>query len=335
MILTAISTASADPTASLFYSLPSEYVLGQSSPTISEYNISSASQTTIQELKFTIGSPVTGTVNSVAITTGGQTFSAPVIFGNVDISGLSIPVPGGVGGVNIFVTPTFGAVGGVNGIASNTKSTISLSAINNVNITPVASSTMTLVSTKPTVYLASGDNTGLVSGQFKLADIVIAADQAGNLGLAQIPLSIKTIGNVNIPSQSLVIRDANNNPVTNASASLSAISANGTGLVNISFSPSYTLGAGTAQTFKVYANVQGVTGNAGTNSITTLLGAPSSFQWNDINGNVTGLTGDLLPGASYSPTTGNVPEPATATLLTAGMILSLASARTRTLKRSS
>ena len=212
MILTAISTASADPTASLFYSLPSEYVLGQSSPTISEYNISSASQTTIQELKFTIGSPVTGTVNSVAITTGGQTFSAPVIFGNVDISGLSIPVPGGVGGVNIFVTPTFGAVGGVNGIASNTKSTISLSAINNVNITPVASSTMTLVSTKPTVYLASGDNTGLVSGQFKLADIVIAADQAGNLGLAQIPLSIKTIGNVNIPSQSLVIRDANNNP---------------------------------------------------------------------------------------------------------------------------
>ncbi len=333
-----INTSHADPTVSLYYSLPSEYVLGQSSPTISEYNISYTDLEMIQQLKFSVSASGLGTVSNVSITTGGQTFSAPVVGNVADIQGLNIPVPAGPGGINIFVTPSYAAVGGPNGLSSNTKSTLALSYVKSTNpttqyvstsATSVASSTMTLVSTKPMVYLASGDNTSLVNGQFKLADITVAADQAGNLSLAQIPLSIKTFGNVNIPSQTLVIKDANNNIVTNASASLSAVGINSTGLVNISFSSGYMLGAGTAQTFKVYADVQGVTGNAGTNSITSLLGAPSSFQWNDINGNVTGLTGDLLPGASYSPTTGNVPEPTTAALLTTGVILSLTNARKR------
>ncbi len=297
-----------NPTPLVSQTLPSQYMIGPSSPSIATFNIfSTSSSATITELKFTTGG-TSNAVTSIAITSGNVTLSAPVIGNVADISGLNIPVPAGFNGVNVTVTPTYSAVGGTNGISSNSPSTINLTYVKSIDayqqtsiITPNISSgqTIYLVASLPHVAITNNtknNSNSLVNGQVELADVTVSADAAGQIKIQSIPLTITTTGSVNLAGQSLIVKDANNNVITTASANLVTAPANSTALVAISFNPSYQIGAGSAQTFKIFANVQGVAGMPGTQSITTNLGLATSFLWSDVNGNATGLTGQYLAG---------------------------------------
>jgi hypothetical protein len=62
---------------------------------------------------------------------------------------------------------------------------------------------------------------------------------------------------------------------------------------------------GTSETYTVYGTFSAVSGAAGTQSVTFGLGAKGNFQWNDVVGGVTGITGTNLntyPNTTQSKT---------------------------------
>ncbi|MEI7777278.1 MAG: peptidoglycan-binding domain-containing protein [bacterium] len=311
------------PTIVSSATLPSQFIIGPSSPTIATYNIiSTSTNATIQELRFSVAGA--GTVAQLAISAGGVTATAPVVSGIADFTGLSIPVSAGYGGVNLTLTPTYASVGGTNGIASNSFSTTTLVGImsrsgnsttqlgqtasgSSGSLTVTGEVPFVLVSSKPTVSINSGSTNGLVTGQVELADVTVSADQNGNIKVEALPISITTSGAVNFASTTagLVVKDANNNTITVASATFPDIAANSTGTTTISFAGGYQVGAGSSQVFKIFANAQGVSGNAGTQSVATKIGTQSLFKWDDVNGNATNLSGSYItnfPSATHTTT---------------------------------
>ena len=305
-----------NPTIVSSASLPSQYIIGPSSPTIATYNIiSTSTNATIQELRFNVAGA--GTVSQLAITAGGVTATAPVVSGVADFTGLSIPVTAGYGGVNLTLTPTYASVGGTNGIASNSFSTTTLTGImsrsgnattflgttasgNNGSLTVTGEAPFVLVSSKPTVSINSGTTNGLAAGsQAELADVTVSADQNGNIKVLNLPISVTTSAGVTFASTSasVVVKDANNNviPSNIVSVTFPDLAANSTGTTTISFNGGYQVGAGSSQVFKIFANPATLTSsNAGTVSVSTKIGAQSLFTWADVNGNASNLTGTYI-----------------------------------------
>ena len=323
LITIAQGGVTSNPTIVSSATLPSQFIIGPSSPTIATYNIvSTSTNATIQELRFSVAGA--GTVAQLAISAGGVTATAPVVSGIADFTGLSIPVSAGYGGVNLTLTPTFASVGGTNGIASNSFSTTTLVGImsrsgnsttqlgqtasgSSGSLTVTGEVPFVLVSSKPTVSINSGSTNGLVSGQVELADVTVSADQNGNIKVESLPISVTTSGLVNFASSTanLVVKDANNNIITVASASFPTIAANSTGTTTISFTGGYQVGAGSSQVFKIFATALGVSGNAGTQSVATQIGTQSLFKWDDVNGNATNLSGSYItnfPSATHTIT---------------------------------
>ena len=205
LITIAQGGVTSNPTIVSSATLPSQFIIGPSSPTIATYNIiSTSTNATIQELRFSVAGA--GTVAQLAISAGGVTATAPVVSGIADFTGLSIPVSAGYGGVNLTLTPTYASVGGTNGIASNSFSTTTLVGImsrsgnsttqlgqtasgSSGSLTVTGEVPFVLVSSKPTVSINSGSTNGLVTGQIELADVTVSADQNGNIKVEKLPIA--------------------------------------------------------------------------------------------------------------------------------------------------
>jgi hypothetical protein len=299
------------PTIVSSATLPSQYLIGPSSPTIATYNfIATSSAATIQELKFSASSSVANAISSIAISANGQTLSAPVVSGVVDISGLNILIPAGFGGVNVVVTPTYSPVGGVNGIASNSTTTISLIYVKSLSgnqttvINPsVASQTMTLVSSKPTLAVAS-PNVSLATGLTEIADITVSADANGAIKVNNLPIAVQSSGQAvvnasSIASSTLQVQNAGGTVISTATDTGLTVTAGSNGTDTISFAGGYQIAAGTSETFRIFATTAPGTGAAPQNQLGTRLGTAGSFTWTDVNGNVGSLTAVLLPSAAY------------------------------------
>ena len=280
-----------------------QFVTGNSTFPVVIYNaVSSIGNSTITEMDFT-------TTNSTiaSVTVGGQT--ATVVSGTAIVTGLNINVPSGYAGVNIPVSVKYNAVGQngltTDGLTSSVSLTLVKSqngsnAVATLNVSPaVASNVMTLVASKPTVVVANPGSTVTLQGQTELIDVTVSADAAGDINLDALPISVTENGSgLSIASQTLVVKDANNNIVTTATGTLAVTS---TGTTTVSFlngvSTGYRIPAGTSQTFKIFASPTGYSGTAGTLSLGTQLGAASLLKWTDIQG---GSAESALTGSSMA-----------------------------------
>ena len=96
-----------------------------------------------------------------------------------------------------------------------------------------------------------------------------------------------TPGGLGIVAGSVQLRDSTGSTIITNTNSL-----NGSG--NFTFAIPRQINLGSSETYTVYANISGVAGPAGTQTVTFQLGNKSSLLWNDVFGNALNLSGDLI-----------------------------------------
>jgi hypothetical protein len=288
-----------------------QYVTGGTVKKIVTYKVTSTNNVpaTVQRLVFAVSA-----ADSIQSVTVGST-TAAVAGGVADVTGLSIAVPGTPAGVTIPVTVTYSCfVGGNTGSGCNltnspvtprtalvTLNTVeAMSGSTLITLSPAAASqSMSLVASKPSLSVNSTNASGLVNAEVKIGEVTVTADAGGDIQVTQIPFNV-SVNAATAPTLSACrIADGS---TTVAGSSVSACAA---GAVNAIFGSAQTIAAGTSKTYSLYATVGGMTGAAGTVSISTNVNTPASFLWNDVIGGGTAptLNGSLVnnyPTASYS-----------------------------------
>ena len=138
----------------------------------------------------------------VSATVGLQTGSVDAN-GNIVVSGLSYPVPSGLSATNIPVTVTYKSIP-LTGPDYQT-STLTLTAVKSQSGTSgvvtsgtlnIPSNTMHVVASKPTVALAGVSSITTMSGTAaqNIISVSVKADEAGDVDLLSLPLTITTSG---------------------------------------------------------------------------------------------------------------------------------------------
>jgi len=274
---------------------------GSSNQAIATFFATSTAGTTITELGFSAsGTGATLTSNAISsVTVGGITSN---MVGTTSlVTGLSIPVPSGFGGVNIPVTVTYAPFGTnpnsnktIQLILSHIKfstggqpTTVDAPVYNgvNTNLTPVSSPVMTIVGTVPTVSLAAPSSV-LTTGTQEIATVTVTPGSTGNMILNQLPVTLGT-STVNILPSSLTVQ------VGSSVIQTSQTSPTGNS-VNIVFTGGYTIQANTPVTFGIYGTVTGSVGTGGQSSVVTNITPSTSFLWTDVTGNASGITGQYI-----------------------------------------
>jgi hypothetical protein len=307
---TVTSAASTLASSTLVSSSPTgQFVVGGSTFGIATYKLSTASagtQANVRELRFT----TTGTDAITSITVGGVT--SPVVSGAATVSGLNIAISST--GTDVPVTVKFSGfqnstTGGSLQDSSLTSSVyVTLGHIEATSgsgsvitsVTPVNSSTMKLVASKPVVTVSAGNTDTLVLGaENKVGEFTVSADANGKISVATTSLSLSAIGVTAVEFSSARIADGN---TTISSASLVAGPTSSTTPVFV-FSPAYEISAGQSKTFSVYAIVTGTAQSSITPYVTSRLTSGASFEWKDVIGGNTAQTGASIqnfPTSSFT-----------------------------------
>jgi hypothetical protein len=272
---------------------------GQSSFAIGTFNFKNTGGVggaIIKDVTVTVPANTIGSVTMNGVT-------AQVVSTTATLYNVGVVVPADASGINVPMTVSLVCVGASNGCAgvSNTTATASItnvtynngssiaSVVPTVAITPVSK----LVASKPTLALTTTAGSGLTNGSVKIGEFTVSADNAGDIKIEAIPVTVSTSTGVAIASSTMELRDSTGNTViiggsgVNGTASLS-----GTGIFQ--FTSPRTIAKNTTETFTVYATISGVSGAANTANLTFGLGAKASFLWTDVIGAVTGITGAQL-----------------------------------------
>ena len=268
-----------------------QFVVGGTTQSIATFKIStSQSDAVVRKLKFT----TTGTDAIESITVNGVT-AGVIAGGTTTVSGLSIPVT--TTGTDVTVTVKYSGfknstTGGAltTGVASVivTLGEVEATSGNGTTITnmiPVASQTMSLVASKPTVTVSAGGTDTLNIGALsKIGEFTVSADANGKIAVASTSITISTVGitNPELATSTLVLKDGGVN-VSNVNYSTFYSSTTPV----ISFTSPYEIQAGTSKTFSLYGTINGAAQNGIVPRANTTLGQ-SGFKWVDtIGGNVT------------------------------------------------
>jgi hypothetical protein len=265
---------------------------GSTNQAIATFFATSTSGTTITELGFSAsGTGATLAQDAISsVTVGGVT--TPMTGTTSLVTGLSIAVPSGFGGVNIPVTVNYTPFGATP--FSNKFVQLILSHIKTVSggqtttsnapvyasggtMTPVYSPTMLVVGTVPTVSLAAPSSV-LTTGTQEIATVTVTPGSTGNMILTQLPVTLGT-STVNILPSSLSLQVGN--------SVIATTPANGTGVFEdlVINNGGYNIQANTPVTFAIYGTVTGSTGVGGSSSVVTSVQPASSFLWTDVTGN--------------------------------------------------
>jgi hypothetical protein len=149
-----------------------------------------------------------------------------------------------------------------------------------------SSNTMQVAGVAPVVSLIAPAGT-LTTGTVKIGSVTIVAP-TGNMTLNNLPLVITGSGATTTTgvANSIIVKDASNgSTISTASTAVSATD----GSTTVSFTGGYTIAAGSAgKTFDIYAPVifSPTSTQSGSARINLGLGAPTGFNWFDVNGNV-------------------------------------------------
>ena len=280
-----------------------KYLVASSSAVqpVGAFNIKSGNGigSTVREIVVTVPANTVGTVVlngvEVGVISGVATFSNDIAIPS-NTTGIDLPISfklvcanspltGCHGVTNSNVTATISSVRYYDGVIDNTiVPTLAVTAANK------------MVTSKPTVLANSGTAAFITGSAVELGTVTVTADANGDIGIASLPVTVSFPGTITLTN--LRLSDDNGNTVV---AGTSAVAAPTTGTVNnITFSTPDVqgkIGAGQSKTFRIYANI---TGSLGTNeSVTTYLGAASTFSWVDLTEGVTTLNGSLL-NSSYT-----------------------------------
>ena len=222
--------------------------------------------------------------------------SAITVYGIADLSGLNIAVPNGQGGIYVNALPTYTTVG-ANGIASGSLATLALSfekftaglTTTSQAVTPVSANTMNLVGSAPALTVTTTSNAGLLIGENHLMDVTIAANAKGNVQVNTLVFSVSSSGVTGSPTIASPRLAVGSTTITSSSCTPSGATAT-TDTVTCTFPSNYVINAGSSQTFSLFGTLAGTLGNSGTSSLTTVLGAASTFSWTDITGGGSAVT---------------------------------------------
>lgn len=282
----------------------SQFIVGGSTFGIATYKIKTVTDgtnATVRELHFS----TTGTDAVTSVTVGGVT--AAVVGGNTTVSGLNLAVSSTGTDIPVIVHYS-GFLNSTSGgtLTQSLDSNVTLTYVEAVTssgsviteTTSVPSNTMTLVASKPTVTLSQTTTSGFSNGSVKIGEFTISSDANGKIAVAQIPVVVSINGSGIITSNSIELRDSSGSTLIDGSNTLSASG-------NFILSTPRELLAGVSETYSVYATFSGVSGPAGTQSVTFGLGGSTSFLWNDVLGNTSNISGGKIlnyPSGSQTKT---------------------------------
>ncbi len=292
------SAAATLGTPTLVASSPTtQAVVGGSNFGIATFKLATAAagtQATIRELRFS----TTGTDAIESITVGGVT--APVVSGTSTVTGLNIVV--GSTGTDVPVTVKYsGFLGSTNGGSLQTaiaSTSVSLSYVEGTsgngsvitNTGILASRVMSLVASKPTVTVSSGNTVDLTLGvENKVGEFTVTADANGKIAVATTSFTLTGNNMTSIGFSGTRIADGN--------TTISSASVSGSSTPVVTFTPAYEISAGQSKTFSIYSTVNGV--QSGTNKmyVTSAFVSASStaFKWVDVLGGSVVFDGGVLP----------------------------------------
>ncbi len=293
----------------------SAYVAGGiASQPIATYNFvtSNTGSVNITELGFVV--PATGAISSVTV--GGQPGS--VVGNHVLVTGLNINVPVGNAGLNVPVTAVY-STAGTNGVSDQTvfltlahvkyiagsttisngpsslpfAGDVSNPALFASQAGGLASPTMELVGSYPTMSVTSTSNGGLSLNEQHLMDVTVTPNAAGNVQINTLVFSVQGsgLGSATLASERLAIGSTNVTGV-NCLIGGSAAAQNIQAATNVicTFPGSYSVAPSSPITFSLYGTVGGTLGSGGTSSVSTSLAPSSNFSWTDITGSGTVFT---------------------------------------------
>lgn len=313
---------------------------GAASATTAAYNfVSTGGSSTINELKFTVTGTATGPVTEIKI----GDITAPVVAGVAWLQNLNINVPNGGAGAAVNAMITYAPVG-TSGVIPGTTSIVSLTYVKYTSggtvttFTPsVASPTMTMVGSKPTVTVNVTSNSGLNLGsENKIGEVTVSADAKGSIKLNDLKFAVSSVGFTTVVPTFTGARLADGTTTISGTGCGQGVAAAAsqtifcefgttgntftttTGVADVEANDDfdgYIIQAGTSKTFNLYATVTGA--NTGTNlaQISSSLVA-AGFNWDDASyavfagdgvtaspANGTGLTGANVynfPTGSYT-----------------------------------
>lgn len=297
--VTITSAASSLAASSLQSSSPvAQFVVGGSTFGIATFNVktvTAGTQATITEMDFA----TTGADAIESITVGGVTkaVAGSGATATTTITGLNIVA--GSNGTDVPVTVKFAGFqpASTNGLLNSvatvkvTLSRVQASSGNGSAIysyTQVPSNTMSLVSSKPTVTVASGAGSSqiILGAENKIGEFTVTADAAGKIGVASTSITLATQGITNPEFTAFRVADGNTTIAGLTYTGTSTGTTMGISFTNGSNPQSYQISAGQSKTFSVYANVAGAqTSNTLVPYVTSRLASDTSlFKWIDING---------------------------------------------------
>lgn len=310
----------ATPTLTASSSTAAQYVAaagGLADGSKGTYNfVSTGGGSTITELKFTITGGVTP-VTSVKV----GNVTAPVVAGVAWLQGLNLAVPNGGSGLSIDAMYSYSDVGtsgevpGVTATGTLTYVKYSSGGSSTVLTPSVASNTMTLVGSKPTISVSSTQASGLnISGVGKIGEVTVTADAKGNIKVNTMVFTVASSGFSTAPTAvaGTILSDSNSSssPISGVvctPASLVVTCTLDTDVDPATGFDGYTIAAGTSKTFSLFGSLTGAAATgSGVPTITSSIAA-STFNWDDSSTNggagSINLTGSLIygfPNASFS-----------------------------------
>jgi hypothetical protein len=322
------------PTIVVSSTTPSQYIAAAGGATNASQAtfsfVATSGSATITELKFNVSGTDATPTNTVTNVCVGSVCASPVN-GVADLTGLSLMVPNGGGGLQQNVQVSYSQVG-TSGIAPGTTSAMSLTYVkytsggSTATFTPsVYAPTVTLVGSKPTLVVAAGGNTGMVlNTSTKVGQVTITADPKGAIKIQQLNFAI---GYTNLTGQSIAsaflalggqstaITGIVCTAVSTTNVVCGSHSADG---VAYSYANDFLIGAGQSQQFDLYVTTSGASLVSGSvkasissslvngSSTSATAGTTAAFLWDDTSSNGTagaGLTGQLIyafPTNAYS-----------------------------------
>lgn len=298
------------PTLNTGSSPVAQFVVGSNSSTnqpMATYTfVSSNGASTITELRFTVTGSNTPTDTPITkVYVGGQ--SGTVLnsgsAATVSVTGLNIVVPNSTAGLNVPVTVDFAPVSSTGGITSGQTAILTLTYVKytsggtTTSFTPsVASPTMTLVASKPTVAVSQPSST-LAVGNIEAIDVAVTADANGDITLNSLPITVGlSAATTSSTATSNIQVYRSTDMSTNIATSNTAFGATTGGTSTITLDNTKTrITAGQTLNLKIFVNVATITGS-GVNSasMATSLATGSGFSWTDTAGGGSPTTGTSL-----------------------------------------
>jgi len=320
------------PTLVVSSTTPAQYVAsasGAQNASQAAFNfVSTSGASTITELKFNV--TAASTVTKICV---GTACGSPVS-GVVDLTGLSLAVPNGGGGLTINAQVSYPIVG-TSGTAPSTTSLISLAYVKyTAGGTPKAAGTgtqcaaypaptcsslggsgsdsqvdaktVTLVGSKPTITVATGGSAGLLlNANNQIGQVTVAADAQGAIKVRQISFAIGYSGFTSFTSIDSPYLSVNGSTVSTAYCTYTpyvvtcAINSTGAAGGTTSYANDYPVSQGGSVTFNLFGTVTGTNTGTSTASISSSVTNSSSvaaqkFLWDDTSTN--GNSGTALTG---------------------------------------